>query len=323
MPARRSTLCAVGRAILVLILIAGTSVEPGVAQDLPATATEQPLGPIASLAERLAVQLLAASKKKPFVLDLTLANDQPCALGVWLADRLSESLAHAHPELEVIARDRWNLARQPSEFAHDRNQEYVQNEQRAQSLGAEILVQGNFAAVPGGIGITLMARDRLAGGESQFEALAEIPFTSEMQAVVPSSLPQRAELQGVFRASTGGIGSALCDICPAPEYTYVAKAKKLQGVVIAQLSVGTNGSVGSVKIIRTPDPALSDAAIRSVRNWRFRAARNAQGDLVSVIVDVAVAFRLEVAPKPDRSATRASVTKSGSVAAAKSTGEKF
>jgi TonB family protein len=323
MSARRSSLCAVGRAILVLISIAGAGCYPGVAQFLPAAATEQPLGPIGALAERLAVPLLAAGKKKPYILDLSLANDQPCPLGVWLADRLSESLAHAHPELEVIARDRWNLVRQPAEFAHDRNQEYAQNEQRAQSLGVEVLIQGSFAAVPGGIGITLIASDHLAGGESQFEALAEIPITSEMQAILTSSLPQRAELEGAFRASVGGIGSPLCKICPAPEYTYVAKAKKLQGVVITQLRVNTNGSVENVKIVRTPNPALSDAAVRSVRNWRFRAARNAQGESVSVIVDVAVAFRLDVIT-PDPLATAAGSAKSrGSVATAKVTCKKF
>src|SRR5258708_3202016 len=205
MSARRSSLCAVGRAILVLISIAGAGCYPGVAQFLPAAATEQPFGPTAALAERLAVQLLAAGKKKPYILDLSLANDQPCPLGVWLADRLSESLAHAHPELEVIARDRWNLVRQPAEFAHDRNQEYAQNEQRAQSLGAEVLIQGNFAAVPGGIGITLIASDRLAGGESRFEAVAEIPITTEMQACLTNSLPQPNEFQGLVTSGTGRI----------------------------------------------------------------------------------------------------------------------
>jgi TonB family protein len=323
MSARRSSLCAVGRAILVLISIAGAGCYPGVAQFLPAAATEQPLGPIGALAERLAVQLLAAGKNKPYILDLSLANDQPCPLGVWLADRLSESLAHAHPELEVIARDRWNLVRQPAEFAHDRNQEYAQSEQRAQSLGAEVLIQGSFAAVPGGIGITLIASDHLAGGESQFEALAEIPVTSEMQAILTSSLPQRAELQGAFRASVGGIGSPLCKICPAPEYTYVAKAKKLQGVVITQLRVNTNGSVENVKIVRTPNPALSDAAVRSLRNWRFRAARNAQGESVSVIVDVAVAFRLDVIAPDPLAAAAGSAKSRGSVATAKVTCKKY
>jgi TonB family protein len=53
-----------------------------------------------------------------------------------------------------------------------------------------------------------------------------------------------------------GIGSPLCEICPPPEYTYVAKAKKLQGVVIAEVWVSTNGTVENVKIIRTPNPTL-------------------------------------------------------------------
>jgi len=139
---------------------------PGSAQQLLPVATEQPRAAIAALAERLGAQLLAANKKKPFILDLTLPNDLPCPLGGWLADRISESLAQAHPELEVVNRDRWSSAPAAAEFAHDRNQQYVQNEQRAQSLGAEVLVQGNFAAIPGGIGITLIASDRLAGGGS-------------------------------------------------------------------------------------------------------------------------------------------------------------
>src|SRR5258707_548216 len=164
MSARRSTLCAVGRAILVLISIAGAVCYPGIAQHLPAAATEQPSGPIAALAGRLAVQLLAAGKRKPYILDLSLVNDQPCPLGNWLADRLSEALLRAHPELEVIARGRWNLAKQTSAFAHDRNEEYAQNEQRAQSLGAEVLVQGNFAAAPWANWVNATNHPRLSGG---------------------------------------------------------------------------------------------------------------------------------------------------------------
>ena len=121
----------------------------------------------------------------------------------------------------------------------------------------------------------------------------------------------------------GGMGAPACEICPAPEYTYVAKAKKLQGVVITQLRVNTNGSVENVKIVRTPNPALSDAAVRSVRNWRFRAARNAQGESVSVIVDVAVAFRLDVIAPDPLVAAAGSAKSRGSVATAKVTCKKF
>jgi TonB family protein len=293
----------VGRAFLVLGWMASAFCARGAAQQLLPAATEQPNAQIAALAERLGVQLLAANKKKPFILDLALPNGFPCPLGAWLADKLSESLAQSHPELEVISRSRWSSAHAPAEFAHDQNQEYNQNEQRAQSLGAEVLVYGNFAAVPDGLGITLMASDRLADGESRFEALAEIPITPEMQAILTSPLPQRSALQGAFRASIAGIGTPLCEICPAPEYTYVAKAKKLQGIVIAQVWVAADGASENVKIVRTPSPALANAAMRTVRNWRFKPARNFQGEFVPVVVDVAVSFRLAVFPTPAASAT--------------------
>jgi protein TonB len=305
MSVRFPKFCAAGRPLLILLWIASAFSVRGTAQQLLPAATEEPRAAIAALAERLGTQLLAANKKKPLILDLTLPNGVPCTLGAWLADKLSESLAQSHPELEVIPRNRWSSARMPVEFAHDHNQEYAQAEQRAQSLGAEVLVHGNFAAIPEGIGITLMASDRLSGGESRFEALAEIPITPEMEAVLTSPLPQRSGLQGVFKASIAGVGAPFCEVCPAPEYTYVAKAKKLQGLVIAQVWVSADGTAENVKIVRTPSPDLAKAATRTVRNWRFKPARNFRGESVPVVVDVAVSFRLGAIPTPATSTASA------------------
>jgi TonB family protein len=247
---------------------------------------------IAALAERLAVQLLAANKKKPFIFGLTLPGDMPCPLGEWLADKISESLAQAHPELEVVFRQPAGSATPSSDFFHNRTQEIKASEERAVSLGAQVFVHGNFAAVRNGIGITLLANDRPDGGNSQFEALAEIPLSAEMQSRAGSPLPERQSLAGSYKASTAGIGSAVCDLCPAPEYTYVAQAKKLSGVVILQVWVSNDGTAETTRIVRAPNHALADAAARAVRNWHFKPASDASGELVPVVVDVAVAFRL-------------------------------
>jgi len=322
MAAHRSTLCAVGRAVLVPMWVAWAFCAPGIAQQLVPAATKQPRAAIAALAERLGDALVNAHKKKPLILDLSLPNDLPCPLGAWLADRISESLAEARPELEVIPRERWIRARGPAEFAHDRNQEYEQNEQRAQSLGAEVLVQGNFAAVPGGIGLTLIASDRISGGESRFEALAEIQITQEMQSLLIAPLPQRPGQQGILRASMAGIGSPVCEICPAPEYTYVAKAKKLQGIVIAQIAVATDGTVQKVNIVHTPNPALATAAIRTVHTWRFKPAENFRGESVPVLVDVAVSFRLGLVQKPTVPSEANTLTKGGNSLATSSVADK-
>jgi TonB family protein len=283
---------AVGRALAGFLFLASACGGRVVARQSPPASNEIANAQITALAERLAVQLLAANKKKPFIFGLTLPGDVPSPLGDWLADKISESLARAHPELEVVPRGPAKTIPTNPEFFHDRNQEVTANDRRALSMGAQVSVHGNFAAIPNGIGITLLADDRLAGGDSHFEALAEIPFSPEIEALGGDQLPARPSVEGSYRASTAGIGSAVCELCPVPEYTYVAQAKKLRGMVILQVWVSTGGDTENTRIVRTPDPALGQAAVRAVRNWHFKPASNSSGELVPVVIDVAVAFRL-------------------------------
>jgi outer membrane biosynthesis protein TonB len=64
--------------------------------------------------------------------------------------------------------------------------------------------------------------------------------------------------------------------------------------------VNADGGAGNIKIVRTPSPGLAGAAIRKVRNWRFKPAHNFQGEAVPMVVDLAVSFRLNVFAAPDR-----------------------
>jgi TonB family protein len=220
-----------------------------------------------------------------------LPGDYPCPLGIWLADRISESLSRSHPELEVIPRSSWNFHAPEVETIHDVNQLNAAKARYAKSLGAEVFVRGNFAAIPNGIGITLVADDRLAGGESRFEALAEVPLTNEMKEQQPSPVPNRTLLGRFYRAGTAGIGSPVCEQCAQPRYSYVARAKGLTGVVILEIGVTSEGTTETVTLIRAPDSALATAAIRTVRTWQFKPATNALGEFVPVIMNVAVSFR--------------------------------
>ena len=279
--------------LFLVVFVLSASRRAAAQQSLPESSEQRSQVQIAALAEKLAVQLLSANRKKPFIFGLTLPGDVPSPLGDWLADEISESLTQAHPELEVIPRGLANAAPPNPESFHDRSEEIVAREKRAIALGAQVLVHGNFAAIPGGIGITLLANDRAAGGDSHFEALAEIPLSEAMQARAGSALPERPAVGGSYKASTAGIGSAICELCPAPEYTYVAQSKKLSGIVILQVWVSTRGVAEDTRIVRAPNPALANAATRAVRNWHFKPASDASGESVAVVVDVAVSFRLK------------------------------
>jgi TonB family protein len=284
----------VGRAFFLLATLETAACAPSGAQHLSPSATQQQ-DSFAALAESVAAQLRTADKKKPFIQGLTLPGDLPSPLGEWLADRISESLAQAHPELEVIPRSLPPAAALDAEFFHDRSQENAARVRQAQSLGAEVVFLGNFAGVENGVGITLMGSDFAPEKNTRFEALAEIPLTAEMETILKAPLPQRMPLSGSYPASIAGIGSPVCQQCPAPSYTYVAQAKKLSGVVVLQVWVTINGLAENVKVVRAPHPALEHAAVRAVRDWHFRPATNSRGEFVPVIVDVAVAFRLNPA----------------------------
>jgi TonB family protein len=247
---------------------------------------------INTLAERLVEQLPVADKKKIIILDLVLPGGSPCPLGGWLADQISGSLARFHPQLDVIARAQWAFDPAAVE-AHDENEENAFKEEYARSLGAQIVVWGNFAAVANGVGITLRASGWEAGETSHFEALGEISWTQEMQALLTSALPERTVTGGFYLASVAGISSPLCEYCPPPRYSYVSWAKKLRGVVILQVGVAPTGTVENVRVLRTPHPSLTNTAIRAVRAWRFKPATNAEGERVPVLVNVGVSFRLK------------------------------
>lgn len=55
----------------------------------------------------------------------------------------------------------------------------------------------------------------------------------------------------------------------APEYPPVARRFNIQGVVIAQMTVGEDGKVTNIEILETPADVMSKAVRRAVPEWVF------------------------------------------------------
>ena len=78
-----------------------------------------------------------------------------------------------------------------------------------------------------------------------------------------------------------------------PNYTSAALQARVRGIVVMDVVVLGDGSVGEVKIVRSLDPTfgLDHEAIKAVRQWRFRAGTRA-GEPVSMLVTVEMMFEL-------------------------------
>ena len=76
----------------------------------------------------------------------------------------------------------------------------------------------------------------------------------------------------------------------APVYPGIARAARVEGVVILEAVIGEDGSVSDVRVLRSI-PLLDAAAMEAVRQWRFTPTL-LNGKAVPVVMTVTVAFKL-------------------------------
>jgi len=136
---------------------------------------------------------------------------------------------------------------------------------------------------------------------TEFKRLVETPRTTPKQVVranprsipMPSATgstspdakpvanPQSALIPG---AATDSIGEPVVEEFEVGElpvletevkvpYPAEAKRKRIQGNVVFDLVVGSDGSVKSAKALMSPAPELTEAALGAVRRFRFKPAK--------------------------------------------------
>ena len=76
-----------------------------------------------------------------------------------------------------------------------------------------------------------------------------------------------------------------------PDYTEEGRRRNLEGDVVLEIVVRSDGSVGNVKLLQGLGAGLDQRATEAVRQWRFSPAKR-YGTPVDVIVEVAMEFKL-------------------------------
>jgi TonB family protein len=95
---------------------------------------------------------------------------------------------------------------------------------------------------------------------------------------------------GPYRPGTGITAPAIVREVK-PDYTEEGRRRHLEGDVVMEIVVRSDGSVGSVKLLQGLGAGLDQRAIDAVRQWRFSPAKR-YGVPVDVIVEVAMEFKL-------------------------------
>jgi periplasmic protein TonB len=97
---------------------------------------------------------------------------------------------------------------------------------------------------------------------------------------------------GAFRPGNGVVTPRLLKEVK-PQYTAQAMRAKIQGTVLLECVVGTDGTVGNMKVVRSLDSTfgLDQEAMKAARQWQF-APGTRLGQPVSVLVTIEIAFTL-------------------------------
>ena len=76
----------------------------------------------------------------------------------------------------------------------------------------------------------------------------------------------------------------------SPVYPLIAQAARLEGDVVLEAIIGTDGIVQDLRVVRS-SPLLDEAAVEAVRQWRYTPTL-LNGTPVPVVMTVRVSFRL-------------------------------
>ena len=77
-----------------------------------------------------------------------------------------------------------------------------------------------------------------------------------------------------------------------PRYPDIAARANIRGVVVLECQVSAQGSVTEIKILRSSNPLLDDAAVEAVKQWVYTPTL-VDGVPVAVIFTVTVQFNLD------------------------------
>jgi TonB family protein len=270
-----------------LLLGIALALAAGSRAQTPATSIDTA---ISQLAARIADPLQKVHATKVVFADLKGPDGQDHPVGRWLADQLANSCNKDFPGLEIIIRPQHEKAAEEVDKAGDQKQAFKSVEEWARSIGANVVVKGTFQRLSDGLGISLLAWSSSDPARSLVEATGLVPLSDVITAL--SSEPMPSPRGGIPRSGVGGVSVPQCIYCPPPSYSGGARKAKIEGTVVLQVVITTDGRAINVKIVRDPGNGLGMKAVEGVRKWKFKPAVGPDGKLVAVMVPVEVTFRL-------------------------------
>ncbi len=133
-----------------------------------------------------------------------------------------------------------------------------------------------------------------AGQETSLNVKLSIGQVTENVDVIANGVPSAAATHSAqpTRIRVGGNVQATRILSmPRPTYPEAAQAAGVQGAVVLEGIISKEGSLTSIKVVNSVDPALDQAALEAVRQWQYQPTL-LNGEPVEVITSITINFKL-------------------------------
>ena len=253
-----------------------------------------------ALAAKMAKGIAHSKQKNVVVFDFVGPEQNPTALGEMLTDEFSAALAKKIPKLRVVGRT--TISEQFAKWHVDPLAAVVAPCTGAviDGLAAKICISGHFAIKGGELTVTTALTEfRDLKKFMDFERIGEssmvIPLSPEMiQASEKILLDDR--ILDYPQAEEDGHGMPSCLICPHAFFTDEALHHNTQGLVLLLVVIGEDGAAKEIKVLKGLPDGLTESAVQSVRDWKFKPATGDDGKPRATRTPIEVQFHLTHGP---------------------------
>jgi TonB family protein len=235
------------------------------------------------LAARLAPEIDKAGVKSVAVIDFVAADQNPTDLGWYLANKLSDSLIIKGAAPTVVDRARL----QQVGLATNASLSADTLKQIGTTTGADAILSGKIEITPEKYLLTITLL-KIADGSVTASTTHSLPHSRVLDLLSPSGA--NAATIKPARAGVSGVGVPTCAYCPAPAYSGRARISQTQTVELL-VTISAAGTAEKITVIHSPGYFLTERAVETVSEWKFRPAPGTNGTPVPVAVPIDVTFK--------------------------------
>jgi TonB family protein len=252
----------------------------------------------AKLSEFLAVADCHQKDCTILVADFVLPDGNVSLYGTRLADELSRELASRTTKMWVVDRLRFHehiiKERVPINSIDERMTRAFASELQAMFVVLGMTRQTDDGAVQ------LLARLLYVPDQQwgEFDAQVKLPAPKAISDLSPSELltplpPILVTVSGeiVHKSGVDGVSSPTCTYMPNPPYSEEARKSRVNGILIVEAVVNSEGNLESARIVRGMPFGLNKTTMATMKTWKCSPALK-DGKPVPTLVSFEVNFRL-------------------------------